>query len=128
MRVKGDAATATGSSISFPVNGVGTTFDFYYGSSTLSVTRPTFSTATWYHVAVVRNGATVTLYINGTSSSSANFPSSTTSINTGGTNPLKIGEYAGGCIDGYIDDLRITKGVARYTASFTPPTSQVQDQ
>jgi hypothetical protein len=60
------------------------------------------------------------LFINGTQEASA-----THTQNYNVTNDLIIGNdnQLIGTRDwnGYIDDLRITKGVARYTANFTPP-------
>jgi hypothetical protein len=80
------------------------------------------STNTWYHVAAVRNGSTVTLYVNGISEGTpANI--STNSL-VSETSPVYVGTYNYGFVlTGYIDDLRITKGVARYTSNFTAPTS-----
>ena len=86
-----------------------------------------FSTATWYHVALVRSGTTVSLYVNGTSEASA----TQTGTMTTGNKALLIGweesQPLDHYLDGYIDDLRITKGVARYTTNFTPPTEQFLD-
>ena len=98
---------------------------YYDGSDggTLSLSGTTvLSTSTWYHLAVVRSGTTITLYVNGTSEGTR------TDSNTKNTNPAVIGGFSNGfTIDGYIDDLRITKGVARYTANFTPPTAAFPD-
>ena len=79
----------------------------------------------WHHVAVVRYSGTITIYADGISSASSSITGTCTSAN-----PLYVG-YNGrdnAYITGYLDDVRITKGVARYTGNFTPPTSQVQDQ
>jgi hypothetical protein len=77
-----------------------------------------WSTGTWYHIAIVRNGSTVTFYRDGISAGSG---SNTIAYNVTGS--AAIAQTGGGAhLDGYIDDLRITKGYARYTANFTPPT------
>jgi hypothetical protein len=81
----------------------------------------------WVHLAVVRSGSTITLYVDGVNSgqvtSAANLIGSNGSLWIG-----SIGDNLGnGEINGYIDDLRITKGVARYTANFTPPTAPFPD-
>ena len=77
--------------------------------------------ATWHHVAAVVNGSTMSLYLNGVFQSST-----TTTYSVASTSyKLNVGYYQYGntqYFNGYIDDLRITRGVARYTASFTPPT------
>ena len=87
---------------------------FLTGSTTLSVD-------TWYHIAVVRSGSTITLFVNGQSDGSYNY---TLSLYTYDTNVGSWRGYSPGRdFEGYIDDFRITKGVARYTANFTPPTS-----
>jgi hypothetical protein len=85
------------------------------GSNTAVIT-----TNTWYHIALVRNSGTSTLYVNGTSVGSG-----TTTGNCSGTY-LAIGGYydTSYLYQGYIDELRITKGVARYTTNFTPQTSE----
>ena len=75
------------------------------------------STGTWYHFAYVRNSGTITFYINGTSSGTATAYSLSTIPTT-----WSIGSDGTNFLNGYIDDLRITKGYARYTSNFTPPT------
>ena len=76
----------------------------------------------WYYVAIVRNGTTVTAYVNGTALSSPINISTTSVYNS--AQPLVIGsDTSGDNFAGYIDDYRITKGYARYTSNFTPPSA-----
>lgn len=92
----------------------------FYTSGEIIGTTTAVSTGTWTHVALVRSSGTATIYINGTSAGTASFTTSLT-----GTG-LSIGnEYNGASSNGglYVDDLRITNGVARYTSNFTPPTA-----
>jgi hypothetical protein len=81
---------------------------------------------TWTHVALVRNGSTFTIYLNGVSSGTGTYAGSMPNYNA----PLLISSYDGTNEHwiGYIDDLRITKGFARYTANFTPPTAALEVQ
>jgi hypothetical protein len=74
----------------------------------------------WSHIAITRESGTARFFIDGVLSTSG---TSTHDLNTGVT--LRIGEWrsAAEFYDGYISDLRITKGVARYTDNFTPPTA-----
>jgi hypothetical protein len=97
----------------------------FYDVGTFVASGPTNSLNTWYHLAVVRNGTNISMYRNGSSVIS-------TTISAGITfNWGKLGSRVGGgnwdgaqsYFNGYIDDLRVTKGYARYTADFTPPTA-----
>ena len=94
-----------------------------------SVISPTVAqVGVWYHVALVRNGTSFVLYVDGESVSTSTL---TSNFNVA-PNPLtllNIGTYGNraypNSFGGYIDDLRITKGVARYTSNFNPPTAQL---
>jgi hypothetical protein len=91
---------------------------FINGTQTNTTTAP--SAGTWYHLALVRDANNlVTMYIDGTSIDSDTY---TDSIDG---NVLTIGVYYTGTFgwNGNIQDFRITKGLARYTANFTPPTA-----
>jgi len=94
------------------------------GSSwTVGITASTtLPSTTWVHLAVVRNGNTCTLYLNGVSVGSGTY--------TGAVMPTTAFGSIGGNNDGsqtflgYLDSFRVTQGVARYISNFVPPTSQ----
>lgn len=92
----------------------------------LSSSSWTPSTSTWYHIAICRASGTYRFFVNGTVTGSG---SDSTNI-TWGTNNYYVGSASDGGLqlNGYIDDLRITKGYARYTTTFTPPTSAFPDK
>lgn len=76
----------------------------------------------WNHIAwVCVNGTTQTLYVNGVNVGTATLTYSPTEIiqYIGGYYNVGPSEY----FSGYIQDLRITKGNARYTSNFTAPTT-----
>jgi hypothetical protein len=76
---------------------------------------------TWYHVAVSRINGSTRLFINGTQSG-ATYADSTSYLNASGRPWIGINAFnSTQGLNGYIDDLRVTKGVARYIANFTPP-------
>jgi hypothetical protein len=83
----------------------------------------TISASTWYHIAVVRDGSTFTLYLNGTSDGSGTSSANATSVTTMYVGATSVSGSVSRAFTGYIDDLRITKGIARYTTTFTPPTA-----
>jgi len=80
----------------------------------------TLSADTWYHVAVVRSSGDIKVYRDGVEKGSA--WTHTTSLDANGG--IHIGKsHSTEYMTGYLDDFRLTKGVARYTSNFTPPTS-----
>lgn len=87
-----------------------------------------FATNTWYHIAMVRNGTNVTVYKDGVSAFSGTLTSASTLVGNMGF--FTAGLYDNNTLgfNGYMDDLRITKGYARYTSNFTAPSSAFKDK
>lgn len=95
------------------------TLSFLYAGATAVNGVTALLGNTWYHVAVSRSGTTINLYLNGvledTKSSSASYTDTTRfAIGTSRTTAAYF--------TGWIDAVRITKDVARYTSNFTPST------
>jgi hypothetical protein len=94
----------------------------YSNSTDMLVSSVAANDNTWHHYAVTRSGNTWRLFIDGvlqqTITSSVSLDNGTASRIFIGTESPTAGNWAG-----YLDEFRITKGYARYTANFTPPTS-----
>ena len=92
------------------------------GNDLYTTATSAVSINTWTHLAFVRNGSNWTWYINGnsagtgTNNTNITFTSQPTYIGYGGEDYFTP-------FNGYIDELRITNGVARYTGNFTPSTT-----
>jgi hypothetical protein len=93
-----------------------------------------WDTTRFYHLAVTRSSGTVYLFRDGAQIGSGansltyNLTVGSNSIWAIGASQLTANGFgAGSQLNGYIDDLRITKGIARYTANFTPPTAPFPD-
>lgn len=76
----------------------------------------------WYHIALVRSGTSVKLYINGTADSG--FGTVTDSSSYTATYAVYGGYFSGSYLcNSYISNLRVLKGTALYTGNFTPSSS-----
>jgi hypothetical protein len=111
-----DSRSSTGSTAGFNL-GLSTAKVQIYTTSQVLIGSSTLSTNTWYHIAVTRASGTLKIWLNGvqdaTVANSTNWSDTTFVV---GATPNAVN-----FMTGYIDDLRITKGVARYTATFTVP-------
>ena len=77
---------------------------------------------TWYHVAFIRSGTVTKFFINGTQLGLDGSNSADVTYAT----PMGIGANSDGTrpLNGWLDEFRISKGIARWTSNFTPPTQE----
>jgi hypothetical protein len=75
---------------------------------------------TWYHIAVSRSGNTLYFFLNGVALGTSTF---NVTAGTGSDTYIGCETGQGAFLNGYIDELRVTRGIARYTDNFTPPLS-----
>ena len=117
-RASSSTASSTAGSISVSNSG----YLNYWTSGSIATGSTLVPVGSWVHVALVRNGTALAIYQNGlsvaTATNSDNLTVASMSIgaNYDGTEPFT----------GYISDARITRGYARYTTTFTPPTAPLQ--
>lgn len=113
------SATGTGGMFVGYATGVG----FGWGrTGTAWDYRPgTITANTWQYVAVTRNGTSMYVFINGVQAGTTQTLS--TAYDLGATSTTVGSQGANYYFNGYISDLVVTNGVARYTSNFTPPSS-----
>lgn len=97
------------------------TCSFFWGSPRQYLFLGNITNGQWCHAAVSRSGSTCYAFLNGAQGASP----ATISTDFSSAYDLRIGMSGNGynSYKGYVDDLRITKGVARYTSNFTPPAA-----
>lgn len=97
----------------------------YFTSNADQITGGTVATSTWQRIAVVKISGTTKMYIDGTQ-----VGSSYTDSNTYLQGPITIGQAINAAAPlnpGFIDEIRVTSGVGRYTANYTVASAAFPD-
>ena len=116
------SATGAGNSQMWMSHATAGKVKWYYDGSSLLQSNTTMSTGQWYHIAFVRESGTLKMYFNG--ALDANTQSFSRQFGKTGT--VYLGDQhagGGGAPQYFLDELRVTKGTARYTAAFAAPTA-----
>ena len=76
----------------------------------------------WHHVACVRQGTSVSIYVDGSIQGTG---TDSRSLFAGSTPAPRLGgaSTSSGRMNGFMQDVRVYKGVAKYTSNFTPPSA-----
>lgn len=84
----------------------------------------------WNFITAERSGGTITLYLNGISVATSTFSALALCYFPNSTNKINFGAYGdnSNLYYGWLDDIRVTKGVARYNGNFTPPIGPFPDR
>lgn len=108
------------SNIYFTMSSNGSTWDI----SNFVAIKTSYAINTWYYVAVSKNGSTLRCYANGVLGSSSTPGAGCNRISTiSNAATMAIGHYNNSyTMNGYMADLRITKGVGRYPTTGPNPT------
>ena len=91
--------------------------------STITVADGHIATGAWYHIAVVRESTVANatkIYIDGTNHGQGTYGDGSADAQTTGLCIAQIGWGGVSALNGWIDEFRLSKGIARWTANFTP--------
>jgi hypothetical protein len=105
----------------------GNRLEFFANAASRILDSVAVTAGTWFHVALAKASGQTRLFKNGTQVGSTYSDSNNYSNAEMRLFARTDAFNSSAPLDGYIDDLRITKGVARYTANFTPPTAAFAD-
>lgn len=113
----------TGGSGSYFIWRAGLGWTFVQGGQAILNYASVPNTNQWYHWALQRKGSTLSIFLDGQLVASGTFTNPIGATST----TFRIGNYGGSGpygVNGYLDEFRITPGVARYNGNFTVPTSE----
>lgn len=120
--ILGDVNGASGTTMYWNV-GLNTSgqanISWYDGTSKACAGSTVIADGVWTHIAFVSTAGTIQIYVNGVAETLSG--STTVTTPAGSVGLLVSGVDRQRYWAGYMDDLRVTNGVARYSANFTPP-------